>query len=169
DSSIVKNGNPVFIPDFDTSFSGRFFSAGKISRLGTNEAERFASRYYSEVAPVIAIYADNLLSSLRGAGLPWTIATGFDKSLVVGNFVSYSEIIRTGHLTLEDSDCGKRELALPSAREIAAAVNEVSRYNSLKMGDLILLPIDSEPLSLKIDSLITIGTGNETLLKMPVR
>lgn len=169
DSSIVKNGNPVYIPDFDTSFSGRFFLAVKISRLGKNVAERFASRYYSEAAPAIAVYADNLLLSLRAKGLPWTIATAFDKSLVLGNFKPYTELSDKGTLLFEESVNRRIELSLPSAHDIAMAVNEVSRYNSLKMGDLILIPIATEPVELKIDTLLTVSDLEGALLKMPVK
>ncbi|MDE5790016.1 MAG: hypothetical protein K2H96_02140 [Muribaculaceae bacterium] len=169
DSSIVKNGNPFFIPDFDTSFKGLPFLAVKISRLGKNVAQRFVSRYYSEVAPVMAIYAANLLNALKAQGLPWTIATGFDKSLAVGSFKSYPQLYENGPMILEDHICVKRELQIPKPEEIAIAVSEVSRYNSLKMGDLILIPLSADPVELKIDSLLTISSGDETLLKLPVK
>ena len=34
DSSMVKNGNPVYIPDFDDSFSGHFYLAVKFPVSG---------------------------------------------------------------------------------------------------------------------------------------
>ncbi len=169
DSAIVKNGNPVYIPDFDSSFSARIFLAVKISRLGKNVAERFASRYYSEATPALTIFADNLLSSLQADGLPWTAATGFDKSIVLGNFIPFSQMKDSGSLMLESSYDENIPLCIPDETEIAKAINEVSRYNSLKMGDLILIPIPSEPIPLRMDTLLTIKVGENQILKMPVK
>lgn len=171
DSSIVKNGNPLFIPDFDSSFSGRVFMAVKISRLGKNIAERFVCRYFSEIAPAIAVFADNLLNALRHDGMPWTIATGFDKSLVLGKFIPYNdnEPGKTFQMILEDSSQTRIAVPLPEMNEIEKAVSEVSRYNSLKMGDLILIPVKVEPFILSLDSLVTIREGEDVLLKLPVR
>lgn len=169
DSSMVKNGNPVYIPDFDDSFSGHFYLAVKISRLGKNVAERFAARYYSEVAPVIAVFADNLIRTLQKNGLPWTIATGFDKSLVTGCFTDYAGLGENPSMELHASDGMRTTLLLPDRTAINRAVNEVSRYNSLKMGDLILIPIETEPIRLEIDTLITVTADDRILLKLPVK
>lgn len=168
DSAIIKNGNPFFIPDFDSEFSGCLYMAVKISRLGKNIAPRFASRYYSEAAPVIAVYAQNLLNQLREAGLPWTAATGFDKSLVVGSFTNYP-LSSDSSCTLERSNSKSIIFTLPSPEETALAIHEISRYNSLKMGDLILIPIKTEILKITLDTLITIKNQEEILLQMPIR
>ncbi|MDE6297937.1 MAG: 2-hydroxyhepta-2,4-diene-1,7-dioate isomerase [Muribaculaceae bacterium] len=168
DSSIVKNGNPVFLPDFDTSFSAIPFLAVKINRLGKNIAPRFAERYYSEVAPVLLLKADNIFSSLKNAGLPWNAAVGFDKSIVTGEFSEYQSLENTPPLSIFVNEESGSVLQLPQRHSIAEAIYQVSRYNSLKMGDLILLPLDSDPVLLKLDSLVTV-CNEKTLLKLPVK
>lgn len=169
DSAIVKNGNPIFLPDFDSRFIGSFFLAVKISRLGKSIAERFASRYYSEVAPAMNIVAKGVLDSLSANGLPWTAATGFDRSLAVGNFIDYPLLSAIGELNVVSSDGNHDTLTVPSPEVIAKAIHMASRYNSLKMGDLILIPLSKDSIDLKIDSMIAISAGDDTLLKIPVK
>ncbi|MDE6028229.1 MAG: hypothetical protein K2G23_09170, partial [Muribaculaceae bacterium] len=71
DSAMVRSGNPIFLPDFNCSFSGIFYLAVKISRLGKSIAERFATRYYSEAAPAMAVFPDELVGEFCRNNLPW--------------------------------------------------------------------------------------------------
>lgn len=177
DSAIVKNGNPVYLPDFDTSFSGHIFWAVKITRLGKNIATRFAKRYYSQIAPVILIAADNLLKRLKEHRLAWSAAVGFDKSVVLGEFIDYNDQetsmpLSGSHILLSDSDSLLLEIEVPQRETIDMAVTEVARYNSLKMGDLILIPAiapESILLPLKIDTLLTIRYHEDLILKLPLK
>jgi len=177
DSAIVKNGNPFFIPDFDPEFRAYFFLAVKICRLGKSISPRFAHRYYAEAAPAINIRANTLLHELREKRLPWTEATAFDKSLPLGKFLPV-ETLRNKPLLLTISSHEGENLTLPmilpEENEIARAIERISRYNSLKMGDLILLPFSfatPSPLSpvLEIDSIITVKNDGTSLLELPVR
>lgn len=169
DSAILKNGNPVFIPDFDNSFSAIPYLAVKINRLGKNVASRFSERYYSEAAPVLILRADNIFESLKKAGLPWNSAIAFDKSIVTGEFSDYNKLKDASPLSIAVNDEKIADFIIPEKEVINNAVSQVSRYNSLKMGDLILIPIDSEPIHLNIDTLITISENENILLKLPVK
>ncbi|MDE5869644.1 MAG: 2-hydroxyhepta-2,4-diene-1,7-dioate isomerase [Muribaculaceae bacterium] len=168
DSAIVKNGNPVFLPDFDSSFSAIPFFAIKIIRLGKNIAPRFAERYFSEVAPVLLLRGDNVMSSLKNAGLPWNSAIGFDKSIVIGEFLEYKPWEEDSPLTICIDEKRVAIMPFPHKVDIDEVIYQVSRYNSLKMGDLILIPLDSDPLPLRIGTLVTIG-NDKILLKLPLK
>ena len=168
DSSILKNGNPFFIPDFDTSFSASVFTAVKITRLGKSISPRFAGRYYSALAPALNIHADNLLRSLREAGLPWNAACGFDKSLILGEFSEPEE--RTDpNLCLSVEGAQSVSCKWAAEEEIAEAIYLASQYNSLKMGDLILIPSRIDPIALNIGLNLSVKSGEKLLLRLPVK
>lgn len=169
DSSIMKNGNPFFIPDFDSSFSATVYTAVKVCRLGKTIAPRFASRYYTSFAPALNLRADNLLRALREAGLPWNAACGFDKSLVLGEFVETRshEGKEIPSIIIGDEIINYH---WPDEERIAEAINRASMYNALKMGDLILIPAeDIKEIPLKIGQNIRAEVAGTTLLKLPVR
>lgn len=169
DSTIVRNANPVFVPDFDESFSARPYMALKISRLGKSIAPRFSHRYFEEVAPAFIITARNLLSSLRDAGLPWTSAIVFDKSCPMGSFLSY-ENLADKSLELVMTGDESKQLELPAPEVLYSAISEASRNNTLKMGDMILVPFpDQQPFELKPDTNISILFEGNPLIEIPVR
>ena len=180
DSAVVKNGNPFFIPDFDSRFEAKPYIAVKISRLGKSIAARFAHRYYEELAPAFNISAADLLIKLRRGQLPWTEATGFDKSVPLGKFLPSDEIRKMElKLTLTDKEGNSRDASfpIPSDEEIAEAIERVSLTNSLKMGDLLLLPLSpiastsslSPVIQLENNTLLTIKADDRILLDLPVR
>ncbi|MDE6237088.1 MAG: hypothetical protein K2M45_04410 [Muribaculaceae bacterium] len=168
DSSIIKNGNPFFIPDFDTDFSTHIYFAIKISRLGKSIAPRFAERYYSEIAPALTVKADNLLAILQRSGLPWTSAVGFDKSVAIGEFINYSEE-DSFTFTIHADGQEAVSIPVPDKKNISDAIAEASRYNSLKMGDLILIPAQTPDIRLIIGERLTAVVNDEELLKFPIK
>lgn len=176
DSAVVKNGNPFFIPDFDSSFEAHPYIAVKICRLGKSIASRFAHRYYEELAPALNISAANLLIRLRQNGLPWTEATGFDKSLPLGTFLPVKDMRdRQLSLSITDREGNTRcfPLSIPEEEKIETAIERVSLANSLKMGDLILIPLppfaSSPAITLETDSIISINADGNVILDLPVR
>ncbi|MDE7413851.1 MAG: hypothetical protein K2N05_08725 [Muribaculaceae bacterium] len=178
DSSIVRSGNPVFLPDFDDMFIASFFLAVKICRLGKSISQGFASRYYTEVAPAFNITAANTLALLRENSLPWSAATGFDKSVAIGDFISYEEASEGAHIMVEyipdtkhpeSAAPGNVPILLPSRNEIDQSICRISSYNSLKMGDIILIPVDFPAVALNIDSLLKMDINDRNLLKISVK
>lgn len=169
DSSIVKNGNPVYIPDFDSEFCGRLYAALRICRLGKSVALRFAHRYIGEIAPAIALSAEGLLSELRRRGLPWAEAISFDKACVLGQFRTPEELEQLS-LHVDFSNGETVSLRLPEKESMFRAIEKISSDNTIKMGDLILLPLSPlGPFSLSRGSYININDGTDTLLSLPLR
>ena len=169
DSVMVRSGNPIFLPEFDSSFRAIFYLGVKISRLGKSIAERFASRYYSQVAPVMVAFPSELVNELGSRGLPWTGAACFDRSVIVGDFRDYSDLCERGNFRIAFSHLPEECAALPSEKEIGMAIQEVSRNNALKMGDLILVPLQCKSLTLHPDTFLNVCSGDEVLLKTAIK
>lgn len=169
DSVMVRSGNPVYLPEFNSSFTAIFYLGVKISRLGKSIAERFASRYYSQVAPVMVTLPVDLVNEFVSRGLPWTAAACFDRSVIVGDFREYSDLCERGDFRIAFSNLPEVNAGLPTEKEIGMAIQEVSRNNALKMGDLILVPLHFLPLTLQPDTFLNLYSEDEVLLKTSIK
>ena len=172
DSSLLKDGKPFFIPDFSSNVHYETEIVVKIDRLGKNIAERFAHRYYNEITVGIDFTARDLQSGLRAKGLPWEISKAFDNSAAIGTFIPLEKA--------GDIDCIPFHLDLNgvkvqegNTRDMLFPVNKiiayVSRFFTLKIGDLIYTgtPVGVGPV--KIDDHLQGYIGNEKLLDFYVR
>jgi 2-keto-4-pentenoate hydratase/2-oxohepta-3-ene-1,7-dioic acid hydratase in catechol pathway len=98
-----------------------------------------ASKHYDEIALGIDFTARDLQSQLKGKGLPWELAKGFDGSAVVSDFFSKENFdlknlkfqLKKNKEMVQD---GNTNLMLFSPDQIIAFV---SQYFTLRVGDLI--------------------------------
>ena len=169
DSSLLKDGKPFFIPDFSSEIHYETEIVVKIDRLGKNIAERFAHRYYNEVTVGIDFTARDLQRELRAKGLPWEISKAFDNSAVIGAFVPLDrvgDINRISfHLDINGQEGNTSDMLFPVDKIIAY----VSRFFTLKIGDLIFTgtPVGVGPV--KIDDHLQGYIGERKLLDFHVR
>lgn len=144
DSGILRHDNPMFVPEFDSEFRGYPSLIVKIDKLGKNVSAKFAGRYYSEVAPGVAVQASGLLKTLSGSGKPWTRAVVFDKCCFVGEFKPVEEWNSSGAFEIRygsRSICWNRQQL---RKGIDKVIEAVSRENIIKTGDLILVGLSPE-------------------------
>ncbi len=134
-SSMINQGKPVFLPDFDSHFHIIPGFAARICRMGKNISAKFASRYFTEVAPAFSVRGSDTLTSLRRKGLPLEKALCFDGSLAVGEFRNPEEIL--GYSFSEKQ-------ILYSQKRMEEAVTEASAFRTLRIGDLVVWIPDSE-------------------------
>lgn len=172
DSSLLKDGKPFFIPDFSSEIHYETEIVVKIDRLGKNIAERFAYRYYNEITVGIDFTARDLQNKLRTNGLPWEISKAFDNSAVIGDFIPVSRVEDMDaipfHLDINGNkvqEGNTRDMLFPIDKIIAY----VSRFFTLKIGDLIYTgtPVGVGPV--KIGDQLQGYIGNEKLLDFFVR
>ncbi|MBQ4161738.1 MAG: fumarylacetoacetate hydrolase family protein [Parabacteroides sp.] len=172
DSSLLKDGKPFFIPDFASEIHYETEIVVKIDRLGKNIAQRFAHRYYSEVTVGIDFTARDMQQKLRSKGLPWELSKAFDNSAVLGSFVPLAEIGDINHIPFHLDINGKKiqdgntEDMLFSVDQIIAYV---SRFFTLKIGDLIYTGTPAGVGPVKIDDHLQGYIGEQKLLDFFVR
>ena len=140
DSSLLKRGDPFFIPDFSEAIDHEVEIVVKINRLGKNIEEKFAHRYYEELTVGIDFTARDLQYKLRKEALPWEISKAFDNSAAVGNFVPKTDI---ADITQTDFrlDINGATVQRGNTRDMLFSIDQiiayVSRFFTLKIGDLI--------------------------------
>lgn len=172
DSSLLKDGKPFFIPDFSLEVHYETEIVVRIDRLGKNIAERFASRYYNEVTVGIDFTARDLQNRLRSQGLPWEISKAFDNSAAIGTFIPLDRVGDINrvpfHLTINGMKVqeGNTQDMLFSVDRI---VSYVSRFFTLKIGDLIYTGTPMGVGPVKIDDHLEGFIGEQKLLDFYVR
>jgi 2-keto-4-pentenoate hydratase/2-oxohepta-3-ene-1,7-dioic acid hydratase in catechol pathway len=140
DSSIIRNNQPFFIPEFSTDVHHEVELVVKINKLGKHIDKKFAHKYYNEIGIGIDFTARDLQSKMKEQGLPWEKAKGFDGSAPLGKFLPKSTFDNVEDISFHLDINGKRVQTGNTSDmlfSIDAIVEHVSRYFTLKIGDLI--------------------------------
>jgi len=172
DSSILKNNKPFFLPGFSSMIQYELEVVIKISKLGKGISAKFAHRYYDELTLGIDITARDIQNRNSAAGLPWELSKCFDGAAPLGRFMPVSSIpdLKSIDFRLEINETivqqGNTSDMIFNINEIVAFV---SKYFTLKTGDLIFTgtPPGVGPLK-KNDNLVAY-LGEEALLDMMIK
>lgn len=142
DTSLLRNNDPFFIPNFSEQVDYETELVVKINRVGKCIEERFAHKYYDEVGLGIDFTARDIQRKAMAAGHPWEKAKGFDRSAAVSpRFLSLSELgKKVEDLRFEMSLNGEvRQVGEPKNMifSVDQLICYLSRFMTLRMGDLI--------------------------------
>ena len=140
DTAIHNLEIPYYIPDFTQDLHYEIELVLKINQNGKCISEKFAHKYYDEIALGIDFTACDLKVELSQKGLPWELAKAFDGSAIVGKFVSKETIESSSsiqfHLDKNGSTVQKGNTT-QMLRGFDVIISEVSQYFTLRKGDLI--------------------------------
>lgn len=171
DSSLLKDGKPFFLPDFDDDFRIYPSLVVRICRLGKNISSRFASRYYDAFTIGLNVRAEKTLRRLVSEGLPWAEAVSFDSSAILGDFISAES---TGQDNIKFSiEINGHILCQWSADELNVGIDriieEISSRFTLKIGDLIYIGFTGEGCKISIDDHIEGVMNGNNVLKFNIK
>jgi 2-keto-4-pentenoate hydratase/2-oxohepta-3-ene-1,7-dioic acid hydratase in catechol pathway len=172
DTALLKDGKPFFIPDFSQEIEYETELVVKICRLGKQIAERFACRYYEEVTVGIDFTARDWQRRFRSGGLPWELSKAFDGAAVTGAFVPLAEAGEINRLPFRLEINGRTvqegntaDMLFPVDRLVAW----ISRFFTLKTGDLIYTGTPAGAGPVRINDHLTGYLGDRKLLDFYVR
>lgn len=139
DTAVLKKGSDFYIPEFSNDVHYELELVLKISKGGKYIQEENADKYYDEIGLGIDFTARDLQSELKGKGLPWELAKGFDGSAVLSEFYKKEDFdMKNINFSLmknkEQVQNGNTSLMIFSPEKIIAFV---SQYFTLRVGDLI--------------------------------
>jgi len=140
ESSILLKRLPFFYPDFSDDVQYEAELVVKINRVGKHIDAKFAHKYYNEITVGIDFTARDLQIQLKAKGLPWEKAKAFDGSAAIGKWVDKSEIQDLNNIAFELELNGTSRQKGESAQmlfPINELIAEISKYFTLKIGDLI--------------------------------
>lgn len=166
DSTLLKDGKPFFVPDFSADMVARPTFAIHMNRLGKNIAAKFANRYYAEVTVGLSIVARDIEQRLSAANLPTALATSFDNAAVLGNFTAIDQLT-PGALNAEVCIDGNPMVSFSSEQmsiDFNHIVEHISRYYTIKIGDIIFCGNTGHELPISIGHHFTASINGNTLL-----
>jgi 2-keto-4-pentenoate hydratase/2-oxohepta-3-ene-1,7-dioic acid hydratase in catechol pathway len=133
-----------YLPQFLGAIHHEIELVVKINKTGKNIEQQFAHNYYNELTVGIDFTARDLQEKLRKQGYPWEKAKAFDHSAVVGKFVEKDQFLRQDksmsdlnfHL-LKNKNKVQHGFTKDMIYTVDQIIAEVSKYFTLKIGDLI--------------------------------
>jgi 2-keto-4-pentenoate hydratase/2-oxohepta-3-ene-1,7-dioic acid hydratase in catechol pathway len=139
DTAVLKKGSDFYIPEFSDDVHYELEVVLKISKGGKYIQEENAHKHYDEIGLGIDFTARDLQSHLKGKGLPWELAKGFDGSAVLSDFYkkedfNLSNLNFSLHKNKQEVQNGNTSLMLYTPDQI---ISFVSQYFTLRVGDLI--------------------------------
>lgn len=140
DSALLKQNKPFYVPDFMGQIDYELEVVIRIDRLGKGIAEKFASRYYTEVGLGIDFTARDMQQQARQAGEPWDLCKGFDNSAAISEFYPLTDFgtIDNLHFRLDiNGETVQQGYTGDMLFKPDSIIAYVSRYYTLKIGDLL--------------------------------
>jgi 2-keto-4-pentenoate hydratase/2-oxohepta-3-ene-1,7-dioic acid hydratase in catechol pathway len=172
DSSLLKNNKPFFLPDFSDNIQFEVEVVIKISKLGKGISAKFANRYYDEVTLGIDITARDIQSRQAKSGMPWELSKCFDGAAPIGRFMPVRSVKNMSDLDFRLEINGK-QAQKSNTSDMIFDFNEiieyVSRFFTLKTGDLIFTGTPSGVGQLKKNDNLVAFLGNEPLLDFMIK
>lgn len=171
ETSLQRNGKPVFLPDYANPAQLEVHLAVRICRLGRHISARFASRYYDAVTVMPHFIAPALWEKTQKLGLPWDAALGFDNATPLGEFVEITPST-VSQLDFSLRVDGEVQMAGSTAQwlhHVDEVIAEVSQYFTLRRGDLLLMGAPTAPIFITPDHKVETYLGDTRVLSFNVK
>lgn len=164
DSSVARNRRPLYLPPVADNWVMSIGIGVRINRLGKFIGERFGSRYYDAVTAV---------ARLRPADTPCDVTsatmTAFDGSLTIGDWLTPEKAInQSGTLTVGINGQSMAAVTVASM-DIDRAVAWLSRYFTIKMGDIIVVGDSGAETVPGIGDRIIVTIGTEEVIELKIK
>lgn len=141
DTALLRNNDPFYIPEWSANLHHEVELIVRINRIGKNIDQKFAHRYYDEIGLGIDFTARDVQDALKSKGLPWEKSKAFDHSAVICR-----EFVNVGALPDRNAINFRLDINGQSVQEgnsslmifsMDTIISQVSKYFTLKIGDLI--------------------------------
>ena len=172
DSSLILDNRPFYLPDFSNDIHHEVEIVVKINRLGKNIAPEFANRYYDEIGIGIDFTARDLQKKCKEKGLPWAVAKAFDGAAPLGEFVSKTKFEDLSNINFHldiDGNTVQNGNTKDMIFTIDVLIAYLSRFMTLKIGDLIYTGTPEGVGAVKIGNRLQAYIENEKLLDFQVK
>jgi 2-keto-4-pentenoate hydratase/2-oxohepta-3-ene-1,7-dioic acid hydratase in catechol pathway len=172
DTALVIRNRPFFYPEISIDIHYEVELVFRINKNGRHIDEKFAHTYYNEIAIGIDFTARDIQSKCKEMGLPWEPAKAFDGSAPCSKFLSLDlfpdkssiqvHLLKNGK-KVQDGNSG---LMIFSIDKI---ISYVSKFVTLKMGDLIYTGTPAGVGPVAIGDTLEAFIEGEKMLKCPIK
>jgi len=140
DTAKLQRRFPFYIPHFSNEIHHEVEVLVKINRIGKYIEEKFAHKYYREIGLGIDFTARDLQQNLKEKGLPWEKAKAFDGSALIGSWYekeNFTDLNQLNFRLVKNGSTVQEGNTSQMLWSIDALIAEVSRFFTLKIGDVI--------------------------------
>lgn len=172
ESAIIRAGLPFYYPDFSRDIHYETELVLRINKLGKHISEKFAHTYYDTIGIGIDFTARDLQSICKKKGLPWEMAKAFDGSAPVSALVPKSKFADINDINFSLKKNGQLVQKGNSGMMIFTfdkIISYVSRFVTLKIGDLIFTGTPAGVGSVEIGDKLEAFIENEKMLDIAVK
>lgn len=172
DTAILLKNQPFFIPDFSNNVQHEVELLIRINKIGKHIDRKFAHKYYDEIGLGIDFTARDVQAELKKNGLPWEKAKGFDGSAVIGKFLKKDTFKDVNDiefsLKLNEKTVQKAN-SMQMIWKIDALIENISKYFTLKIGDIIFTGTPAGIGRVKADDVLTGFIGETEMFSIKVK
>ncbi len=171
ETAIISSKLPFFLPYFSKYIIPRLCFVIKISKVGRHISQRFAYKYYNLYSLAIHFIAQDILNNIKSQSLPWDIAVSYDASLSLGNFYPYiCEENKILNINIKyNHDIQQIINYQVNNNIINTMISEISKFFTLKNGDIILFPITNINQRIMENDIINLYIDNNNVLKVKIK
>ena len=171
DTALLPKRNPFFLPDFSDEVHHELELVVRINKIGKSIEEKFAHRYYDQVTVGIDFTARDIQAKCKEKGLPWEKAKAFDHSAPLGEWVDLGDRdIQNLNLELtKNGETVQRDNTSDMLFSVDRIIAEVSKYFTLKIGDLVLTGTPSGVAKVKPNDRLEAYLDGERVLALNVK
>jgi len=140
ETSIIHKKQPFFIPNYSINIQFEVEIIVQISKLGKSISPQFSHKYYNDLSLGIDFTARDIQNDLKKNGLPWEKSKAFDGSALIGKWINKNEIDDLNNIKFNLKKNGKIVQEGNSSKmlwNIDELISEISKYFTLKIGDII--------------------------------
>ncbi|MCC6252979.1 MAG: fumarylacetoacetate hydrolase family protein, partial [Bacteroidia bacterium] len=171
ETALLKNNEDFYYPSFSKEIHYECELVIKINRNGKNILSEFAHKYYNEITVGIDFTARDIQNMCKAKSLPWEQAKAFDNSAPIGNFLILSDKQKQENINFR-LDVNGITVQNGNTKDmifsIAQIIAYVSKYITLKTGDLIFTGTPSGIGPVKIGDRLTAQIEGKVLLDFEI-
>lgn len=172
ETALIPKGHPFHYPAFTNDLHYETELVVKISRNGKKIEEKFAHKYYDSIGIGIDFTARDLQSKLKAKGLPWEKAKGWDFSAPVSkqfiNIVDLQDVHDIGFGLKKNGEWVQQGTSSDMLFNIDQLITHISKYFTLKLGDLIFTGTPAGVGSVDIGDKLVAFIGDKKMLSLTV-
>jgi len=140
-SSLLADGGIIEIPAYSNDCHHELELALLIGKTGKNIDTTDTLSYLAGYGVALDLTLRDLQNELKGQGLPWEIAKGFDTSCPLSDFTPPSKVNNPNALELVlkvNGEIRQQGNTSQMMRSIEDIIAEISTFYTLEVGDIIL-------------------------------
>lgn len=172
DSALLLKNKPLYIPEFTKNLHYETELVFRINKVGKYIEEKFAHKYYDAVAVGFDFTARDLQQEAQKKGLPWESAKAFDNSAALSEFIPIEEIPDVNNISFSMRKNGMMVQMGNSSEmifSIEKIISYVSKFVTLKIGDLIYTGTPSGVGPVEIDDILEAYIEGNLMLKTEIK